>query len=178
MSHRGLMGAATALIIVAGTLTFINPRTGEAQVGSTPVRVVNLASSPALVRDVDRVGKEVYQEGASISLGAGAALSSFTFREVPLGKRLVVEHFSVLLQVPSGQTARASLGAGPPLLFHYVPLMLQASFLSSDSLVASEFLRLYVGPGSEPITTIARNSVTGSVTGNATISGYLIDVVP
>jgi hypothetical protein len=116
---RFIMGFA-ALSVSVAALTLIMPGRGEAQIGSTPVRVVNIplpvsgsvnaavtgqvtvgnqADSPVLIRNVDGQGAtELWQTHKNGIIPEGTSFFSLTFDAVPAGKVLVVEHVNTLFQ--------------------------------------------------------------------------------
>ena len=96
---RRWLGVA-ALVAGACAISVVGARRIEAQY-SSPVKVVNSTSAPALNRSVDNHGRISYwaevtgNEPATVCSGA---LCVFTFGPVPSGHRLVIEH--VMGQLP------------------------------------------------------------------------------
>src|SRR4051794_25965967 len=78
---------ALLLALLGLVLSLTYQKGVEAQVGSTPVRVVNTALAPALARDVDR--RTPYQ--ATVGTFTDTFSVVPTFPAVPAGKRLVIE---------------------------------------------------------------------------------------
>src|SRR5262249_6439454 len=81
------------LVVLAGVASLGYQQGVIAQLGSTPVRVVNLATAPALTRDVDR--REPYQAYVLGGGPDGSGDAIVTMPAVPPGKRLVIETVSV-----------------------------------------------------------------------------------
>jgi hypothetical protein len=125
-----VLGVA-AFVVSAAALTVVVPGRGEAQVGSTPVRVVNTplpvsgsvnaavtgdvnanvtgqvtvsnpSNNPVLIRDVDGDGKkELWQTNKIMLIPAGTTFASLVFDPVPAGKALVLEHINIFFQEQS-----------------------------------------------------------------------------
>src|SRR5262245_15460499 len=86
---------AAAGLLALGAASILLNRPVEAQLGSTPVRVVNLATAPALARDVDRPYGQPFAWSAFLPLSAGANDASTIITNanpIPAGKRFLVQN--------------------------------------------------------------------------------------
>jgi hypothetical protein len=122
-----VLGVAATIVAVAA-LTVVVPGRGEAQIGSTPVRVVNTplpvsgtvnaavtgdvnatvsgqvsvsnpSNNPVLIRDVDGLGhKELWQTNKNLLIPDGTTFASIVFDPVPAGKAFVLEHINIFFQ--------------------------------------------------------------------------------
>jgi hypothetical protein len=163
---------ALGLAVLGLALSLTYQKGVEAQVGSTPVRVVNLATAPALTRDVDR--REPYD--ASQSASSLGTLLNLGLPAVPAGKRLVIEHVTVRADVPFGRQVVCRLFTP---VQHELEMGYQGTgfALNSDTYVGSQHLLAFASAGQTPVVRIDR-------TGNepitmvlyASISGYLEDL--
>jgi hypothetical protein len=140
---------------------------------------------PAYVKNVDEPGRAPYQQLVSFNTGAGsgsclsASFCLIAFNAVPAGKRLVVEHVSILI---------GTVGAAPNLVtfgndfstntgnvaivrpdFRAGPAAGAVTFWS-----LSEAVRVYFEPGQVPRVKLSGAANFGFV-GNASLHGYLID---
>src|SRR5262245_60926127 len=82
---------ALGLALLAGALSLTYQKGVEAQLGSTPVRVVNTALAPALARDVDRRVPYLEERDDLPPPQVGGPVE-LDFPIVPAGKRLVIEY--------------------------------------------------------------------------------------
>ena len=85
-----------AAIAAAGVISLFSARRIEAQY-SSPVKVMNTTSAPALNSSVDDHGRVAYQ--SMLFKGCSSAACTFTFGPVPAGHRLVIEHVSGALEL-------------------------------------------------------------------------------
>jgi len=128
----------------------------------------------AIVKNIDEKGRNPYQETALGTCQAGQnRFCSVNFSAIPVGKRLVIEHVSALVNVFSpGVTAqRAILTANSP--GNYMAMQSDAfgATLNAPVLLYGEPLF------TPPILTISLNGLSNGSEGVlATISGYLVDL--
>jgi hypothetical protein len=81
--------------------TVLNPSTAP-----VPTTVLNPASQPALTRSVDDPGRIAYQEtGMTTCFNQGC---DTVFSTVPAGRRLVVQHFSIVIGAIQGSVSFAN----------------------------------------------------------------------
>lgn len=103
---------------------------------------------------------------------------------VPVGKRLIIEHASSQVFGPTGQQYRVYiqttvLTTGSSAGRHYLVLTLQITDMSGlDIYTASQPMRIYADPSSTvPVSFgVLRDSSFGTATARVTISGYLVDL--
>lgn len=160
---------------ITGTPT-VNLGTGNTVGINGSVTVGNSSTNPVLVRDVDNAARHFLQASGDISI-ANTAEFSISLLDVPSGKRLVIEYVSLTAAVPTGEKLLAMVTTLQPFgaqLSWPLPLISQGTFGTSDKFVAGQPVRLYVNPGGNVSGTLIP-SITGSVSGTFTISGYLVD---
>jgi hypothetical protein len=166
---------ALGLAVVGLALSLTYQKGVEAQVGSTPVRVVNLATAPALARDVDR--HEPYHQGTTLFAGGLAVV--LRLPTVPAGKRLVIEYVAVQAAVPFGQQVQATLFNGPEEIPLEVPFQGRGTFLpvpNFDVHVGSQRVLAFVDAGTSPSVVFSRNVDSLGMDVRAYVSGYLVDL--
>ncbi len=102
---------------------------------------------------------------------------------VPSGKRLVIEHVSVLNSLPGGQgaeiTLKVTIDVGEATLFHRFVMTKQLEFTNippQDRFTASQAIKLYPGPGTDVVVAGQRDETTGEGTALLMISGFLVPV--
>ena len=175
---------AVGLVLLAGIVSLAYQKGVDAQVGSTPVRVVNTATAPALMREVDR--RVPYQAFLTSDPLTGdpnlAAPNSFTalmtFPNVPAGKRLVIEEVTVRASVPLGQQAEAEiLLVLNTIGSHGLDMTFKArgTRFDRDTYKASQKVLAFEGEFQTPQILI-RRSGTGTWEVEGGISGYLVDL--
>jgi hypothetical protein len=170
-----LTAVVVALLGLALSLTY--QKGVEAQVGSTPVRVVNTALAPALTRNVDR--RQPYHEFAFADPGAGDSFHRLVLPAVPAGKRLVIEAVSELAIVALDENATATLHArniGGFRTLHHLPVQFQGRFFGSNIFSGSHTLQVFVEAGESPAISVQRSGTSGFWSVEATVSGYLEDL--
>jgi hypothetical protein len=173
---RNSLLTALGLVVVGLALSLTYQKGVEAQLGSTPVRVVNTATAPALARDVDR--RAPYQVSRSAERDPNTNVVSATLPTVPAGKRLVIEHLSVFFEVGKGQQATCVVQApdataGSAELFF--PLSLQGQGSLNDTYAGSQRVLIFVSAGNGLTVTCLQNSVGGFGQMSVNASGYLVD---
>ncbi len=131
----------------------------------------------AYVKIVDQPGRIPYQEYVEKSAGDFATCTTdhcaLQFPQVPAGKRLVIEHLSVVVQTAGQTDALLSVEATPtePNL----SLGLIEERWSPQLLLGHRSLRYYVEPERVPfVNVLVRTPGTFSF-GTATVIGYLVD---
>jgi hypothetical protein len=139
--------------------------------GTNLVQVASSTNAPVVVRDADNPARQIYQR--SLQSSQSNVTSWFVvFDAVPAGKRLVVEFISVEVDVPVGQNAiRVTLDRQDRSV-HRFPLSLQGSGL----FVAAQQMRMYFEAGESPRVAAFKDSFSGAIFLDATITGYYIDV--
>jgi hypothetical protein len=171
LSHKTLRLSALGLALVA--LAAVLPA-GEAL---AQVR-------PAYVKNVDEPGRVPYQQMVEFSIAAPTCpVTSFcivSFNAVPAGKRLVVEHLSMLIGVAGGgqpnllafgdqfSTNTGNVAIVPPRFTPGVPVS-GVVFWSLN-----EPVRVYYEAGQVPKVKVNASTNFGFVA-NASLHGYLID---
>jgi hypothetical protein len=154
-----------------------------AQAAPSPsnVIVVNTTASPMPLRDVDNPARQPFQAEAVGGFADGASTTGdITLTTVPVGKRLVIEHVSVLGKMLAPQRlVLGGIGSGQPGgKVHWLEIKVQGSNADGtlDYFVASQLVRFYQDPG--PVRCLAeRDSTAGANPASVTftISGYFVD---
>lgn len=196
-------GAAEAVPVTYPTTPTVNIGTlPSVAVSSLPavtgsISVNNMATSPVPVRNVDNPARHAIQ---LVGLGAfGGNTNSVQIVpgtptttgqppppfQIPAGKRLVVEHISAVMGVPTGlkpvivtidtsQTLASGLPAG--VINFLVPTFLGAVNPVFDSYALSQPIRAYADTA--PVFTVTLNGSTPagfSALVNVALQGYLVD---
>src|SRR5947209_11323366 len=84
---------AAGFVAVVGAAAVIAPRAGYTRDPGTDVNVVNPATAPALVRDVDSAVLNPFQRRERFDLGSRTATVAKVVH-VPVGRHLVIEYVS------------------------------------------------------------------------------------
>src|SRR5262249_55188517 len=143
--QASLLGAVVFGLLI-GIVSLSYQKGVEAQLGSTPVRVVNTSTSPALGRDVDR--REPYQ---ATGFTSSSAFSAAVFLPaVPAGKRLVIEYVSVRAFVPIGQQVDGQLSTSSLIVPLEVPFQSSNSSPGQDAYIGSQKVLIFVNAGETP----------------------------
>jgi hypothetical protein len=124
-----------------------------------------------------------YQEEAFSDINPGAFGQGVFFKDIPAGKRLVIEHVSVRAELPLGQTARASIVVSleEGRVSHYLVMVSQGTVIGSPTnraaFVASQPIRLYAdhGQGAWGVNVDRDSGVEGAIA-YASISGHFVDL--
>jgi hypothetical protein len=160
----------TAVVLTACAVSVFSARRIEAQY-SSPVKVANTTSAPAITSRMDDPGRIAYQ-AIGFSSCNGSASCTFSFAAIPAAHRLVIQQVSGTLSNNNGNfnaSIYASLGTPsfvPVGAFTiYVPFS-GASFLSQ--------VRAYIDAGETPSVVLNTGSVF-SVSGQVTLAGYMLD---
>jgi hypothetical protein len=138
-----------------------------------PVTVVNPATSPALTSSVDDPGRIPYQ----FSSNGSCQLNGCTFRppaDVPIGKRLVIQHFSTRGSLASAATSvEASIDLIGGVSASFAPTLI----FGGRFFVGDQAVELYVAEGATFIASLGSDAdfVSSSRATSITITGYLLD---
>ena len=162
----------------------------------TSVGITSATDNPVFVRSVDDAVRELFQEQVAINLADGE-IGNTAFLNVPVGKRLVIEHVSAGAIIPAGQKLQISLstivnnthqvGQSVQVTHFLVPEKLGVGDPSStgggggsiEIFHVSQPMRIYADadPANVSIVFAAGRGVsTGSGSVSITISGYYVDV--
>ena len=183
-SFRKSLGALAGLSLVVGLVMLFIPTSTQGQGGNQQplnVSVVNTATRPVYVRDVDNPARQPFHvELYDFRMIAGDTLSTDSFI-VPAGKRLVIEQVSGRFTAPAGQTLDLVVQTGPseaPATHYYLPVRQgPLAPLSGDGFVLNQLSRQYAEPGSNVGVILQRRGGTdGEASGLMTFTGYLVDV--
>jgi hypothetical protein len=172
---KHLFGISAAMA-VAGLIALVSARRIEAQF-SSPVKIVNTTSAPAIASIMDNLGRIPYQSvvrGTTSTCGGGTSCFA-TFPVVPAGHRLVVTQIAGahFLATPITAPLTVSLGVavnGPS------GVVTQINWdLSSASYVLP--VTLYVDPGNYVVFVANEVGSLGYDIGAQvdTLTGYLLD---
>jgi hypothetical protein len=168
-SMKNHLFGIVAAIAVAGLISLFTAHRIEAQY-SSPVKVVNSTSAPALNSSVDDHGRIPYQSEL-FGKGCTGFGCTFTFGPVPSGHRLVIEHVSGSIDV-LGSVTQVNVQLNPTVPIgtldryssFYVPEQFdQVTLAYLDASQSVDVLVILVGGG-----TFGPNSRLG-------VKGYLLD---
>lgn len=170
---------------VANTPTVTVGNSPSVNVANTPnVNITNLSSQPVLNSSIDDPGRIPFQQQIALNNGecSGNATCLFTFRSVPAGQRLVIQHISGAVSY-SGTPFSITVSlftpnSGVPLSQFFAPLVVTGtgtSFTAFDQPVLA-----YIDPPSVSgqFFGIRVDLGPGRVTSGQqlmTISGYMLD---
>jgi hypothetical protein len=167
--------AGVAVLVVAASFTEV------AQVAADTmkpllVQIVNDATHPVPVRDVEQTGRQSFRAAVSCLADPGISFCNETL-SIPDGKLLVIETISVSVRVPAGQQPNAEIGVGDGVSFltFVLPLQKIVTGLPDDEYGALAAVRLYVAPGEQILLTADRSPSAGSARVLMKLSGYLVD---
>jgi hypothetical protein len=138
------------------------------------------AQRAANVNDVDNPDKlPVVLNFAGYAIAAGSNTGEACMETVPAGKRWVIEHVSGTANVPTGQFPHVHLADSIPFAnIHALILYNQGpGYTGNDIYVASQPIKLRLGPGQRLCFKFSRNSTTDAMLWGMYASGYEI-VIP
>jgi hypothetical protein len=140
---------------------------------SSPVRVMNTSSAPAIASVIDERARIPYDSVQLLpNACTGAAFCNITFGAIPANHRLVVQHVSGNLTVTGANAMIVDL------LCTNCPAFTYSSFFSPTAGGISAFdapVLAYFDVGVQPNVFVAGNTFTGTNAGTITLSGYMID---
>jgi hypothetical protein len=148
--------AAVALVALA---------TGCASTGGD-VAVVNTAQAPALVRDVDRPGREAFQ-----STGTVTNTLDVTLFHVPADKRLVVEFVSGFCNTSQNVPVHTVRLSGS--VDHFLTPTVFPTSPGSTFAVITQLTRIYVAPMAALKVTVFPTAANSTTSCAISISGHL-----
>jgi hypothetical protein len=153
---RGAFLAAVVLGVVA---------TGCASTGGD-VTVVNSAQNPAMVRDVDRPSREVFQSTVTVTNTVDVTL--FT---VPADKRLVLEFVSGFCNTTQNVPVHTVRLSGS--IDHFLTPTVVPTSGSSTFAVITQPVRIYVAPLAAVKVTVFPTAASGTTSCAISVSGHL-----
>ena len=161
---------ASGTLAVTGAIMLFSAHRIEAQF-SSPVRVLNTSSGPAITSHIDDPGRIPYQSSQTANC-EGMTQCFFQFPAVPANHRLVVQRVTGYYTMSAG-SAPASLGlrsAGGGFVTNFLtPIDASHNLNLFDIAVL-----LYFDAGQQP-ETIAEVTGTYNGSANSTLMGYMID---
>lgn len=171
-----------AVLGLVACITALPMEAGAAGHGRRPTRVtvVNPASDPVLVKDVDAAAtREPFQAQINFTIPVGFVVNGDGVL-VPAGKRFVIEYASLYVRdFPSRTVVRAWVEAsvgGNEVRHFFVPTRTGLDSGPAAVTVAGQSLQLYAEGGTfAGITVEISSAVEGSATVEASLSGYLVD---
>ena len=171
----------TALVILIALLTALSGR-GQGSSNNAPppsnINVINPATNPVLVRDLDRPTEQPYRDTVAITMSFDDTGSTGGLDPVPAGKRLVVEYATAHANIPFGEMAQVALVVGT--IRYDLPFIPQGTFGFPPAvrtfLAGSEPMRLYVNAGEAVSVATERSSGDGAAFVRVSISGHLVNV--
>jgi hypothetical protein len=175
-----LLIAGAGLLFLAAVSILLNSSV-EAQVGSTPVRVVNLAAAPALIRDVDRPYAQPFALTGFLPLDPGSndATTIITnSNPIPAGKRFLIQNVNAQANMPSGENPALFINVLNDGRTYTIPFRSQGDFGGAGTLFAgNEALPIAINGGVDVQFFFRRGPI---LSGNASlfveVSGYLVDM--
>jgi hypothetical protein len=167
---------AKAAVLVAFLGTCLVPLSAYAA-ATTNVTVVNTATQPVPVLDVQNPAKQPFQYFFNFNFDPTQGGNGESFI-VPVGKRLIIEFVSATMAVERGSIVDVVVDTtvgGVEGTHHLVPTSVGAAWGFPMSYIVSKDMRVYADPGTKVSFGITDN-LTGNGTSWGTISGYLISV--
>lgn len=176
--------AGTPTVQLAGTPTVQLTGTPTVRIdGETQMRVdgdvyvANTDEAPVPVRLVGAQSTP-WAKQKLMAIPDGAIGVDEVLFEVPIGKRLVIEHVDAFLILPEGQGGVAvnvtSQVEGESVQFSF-PLVQTAGFGGVDRFAVAQQTKLYAEAESSVTIELVRNDITAVGNGRVTLSGYLVD---
>jgi hypothetical protein len=160
----GVLGVAAACALTASSVISAQGHGGRKQ-------------KPVVTADQDNPDRqEIYQADVTVLQFEPLEASDECLPAVPEGKRLVIEHVTARVRIPTGQEAYAALKTQSLYLASLLPLTYQLTEHGHAVFVAAVPAKLRVDAGGRACFLLARNIGTGQGTGLFTVSGYLIDM--
>jgi len=180
---RNSMMVLVGFTAIVGLIAFVTPMPGRGQEKNAPpardVNVVNPATSPVLVRDVDS-GREPFEKTQAIHIQNDTSIEEVAFA-VPEGKRFVMESVSASVVVLGTDTTQVSvatrLAPGASLGIHHIAVSRQAvSFIGEPIYVGTHSIRAYAGSGTSVVVQVSHNNPESNLDARVTITGYFVSV--
>jgi hypothetical protein len=175
--------AAVACLMLAAALAMFGTLDARAQPGPPTllVRVVNPASEPVPVRNIDDfAAKNAFSTTISVTMPEGSQGCPSARLSAPTGRRFVIEHVSARASLPQGQhlelislVVNVANPAGVPAgqVNQFKELVPHET--ASGRFVASQDLRAYAD---EISISCLRSDSAGDAMARLIVSGYLADV--
>jgi len=134
------------------------------------------AQKAANIKDVSNPDKQViYSKVIPIFFNSGDTLQNTTASPVPAGKRLIVEHVSLIGSLPTGQIATAYIYEAGLNGVVYLIAVPQGTANGYDNFSVSQPARFRLEPGQILGFHVDRSGSSGSASFNFSVLGYLID---
>lgn len=158
---------ASGTLAVAGAIMLFSAHRIEAQY-SSPVRVLNTSSGPAITSTIDDPGRIPYQSSQT-AICSGTNVCAFTFPAVPANHRLVVQRVTGYYPgISANAPARLLLTSGT---FATVRITPSNSFANLFDIAVLS----YFDAGQQPETIATVESGTYGGTSTSTLIGYMLD---
>ena len=160
--------AASGTLAVGSAVMLFSAHRIEAQF-SSPVRVMNTSSAPAINSAIDVPGRVPYQSQQLLTGCAGSSFCNVSFVAVPANHRLVVQHITGNLTVTGANAMIVNLQCTNCTAF------LNSAFFSPTAGGTNAFdapVLAYYDPPVIPEVFIAGDTITNGI---ITLSGYMID---
>jgi len=171
-AERCVVVCGAAVLVSALALSI---QGGTAQAADKDVRVVNTTSEPVPTLDLTNPAFQPFRENRNVSLAPGEIFKTSTAITVPAGKRLVVEHVSLIGGLPPGQLLDVSVNIGNTIV-HKVLVTEQGVFVPQQvTFGSSSPIRVYVSPGEELTLTALRSEATGEGFATFFLTGHFVD---
>jgi len=171
---------AVSVLLVLGAMALVGPPPSVAQHSPGHVTVTNHISQPVPTREVGHQARQVFQRRLSATASSGGNQLSLDV-SVPAGKRLVVEHISAIITIPTGQkvlfryNVHGPGGIGVQPTFFASHAINQFTSSGFDNFVIDSPTRFYADGAVTIQFIVDRNPAAGNFFVDIGVAGYLLD---
>src|SRR5207244_1974961 len=137
----------------------IDPANNSVSINNLPpVQLATTATNPALVREVENIGRQAFQAEISVKVTDGATTGTglLTFADgstkVPAGKQLLIKQVSAaaIAQGPTGLTANLVTTVGNRSARHFLTLQsVGFNIAGFNRMAGSQAMEVYADPGTQ-----------------------------
>ena len=180
LASRNLALAVVGLVMLIVVLVLTPAGQAAAQVMKPLlVQIINDATAPVLVRDVDQPSRQIFRAMLLCIASAGEQFCGDEL-SVPAGKLLVVETIAVHGEMPAGQQLHIDffIGSISPLFRYNPPVQRSGGLPGLDYFEALHQVRLYAQPDEHIELFVTRDSSAQAAGVELSLSGHLVDCVP
>ena len=126
----------------------------------------------ALVQDRDNIGRNFYQALGNCSNVTDPCVISYP--AVPAGNRLIVQHVSVVMQMPPGVAPDLAELRGANVFQFLIPVAVPNNFTGENEYAANQPVLASYDAGQVPSVDVFAPTGSSTFTAVASISGYMI----